>query len=195
MTTLEEVPESKNKKISELVDKFKTLPITPDEALEIMTTLKTAIQNGDEKYVGALCTRLGSDVPGFEPSKTCEDLLGMETNCESTLINYVTPESDDSNPEYYINFLKNKTDICNHAYIYVDSEFEGFLDKDVDYLLGKKITTIDIIRQPEGKTIYKGELGNKIETAINKEKREGWFILIGVIIFIAMGILIRSRMH
>jgi hypothetical protein len=197
MSTTFESLENKQGKIADLVDKFKTLSITPEEALEIMTSLKVAIQSGDETYVGKICSRLNKDKDDFidEPSKNCEDLLSMENTCSSIIINYNTPENDESNPDEYIKILNDSISSCGHAYIYVDSSFEAFLDKDIDYLAGKKIETVDIIVNPEGKNIYSGPLNSKIEPVVNKEKREGWFILIGVMIFIALGILLRNKMR
>jgi hypothetical protein len=114
----------------------------------------------------------------------------MEEVCSNISLEYKSA-SDDLHPSLYITPLTGLLGSCNHAYVYVDSDFDGFLDKDIEYLSKKGITDVEIINTVTGEKIYSGRLDSNPMPEVNKDKREGWFILIGVLIFIGMGILVK----
>jgi hypothetical protein len=166
-----------------------------EEALVILDKLKTAIERGDEKYISEVCSIINGEEGKIDP-QACERLLNMTEVCNTITMEYKTASSDEEpDPSKYIHLLEGEVGSCNHAYIYVDPNFEGFLDKDIAYLSQMGINTVDIIDLQSDETNYSGALDVKMESKVNKDKKEGWLILIGVIIFIGMGILLKRSMR
>lgn len=172
--------------MSLLLDKIKEANITKEEALIIINRLHLAIENKDENYISSICERINpnSDNP-------CSDLFSMSEVCTNVSLEYKSSSEDESNFILLMGLFGN----CTKAYIYVDEDFTGFLDKDIDYLSGKGVKEVEIIITITGEKIYSGNLKEEIDHKINKEKREGWFILLGVLIFIGMGLLLKKYLR
>lgn len=197
MLSTEDSSTFNTEQIARVMDRFETTSITEEEARGIMTELKSAIENGDERSINAVCNRLiGNDEK--EGPQDCATFLGIQNVCTSISMQYNTIDSENNNnPGSYISVMDGKIGNCDHTFMYVDSKFEGFLDQDISFLTGLGINTIDIINLETRESIYSGILVNKvdIDQKANKDKRDGWLILIGVIIFIGMGILIKKQIN
>ncbi len=169
-----------------LLDKIKEANITKEEALVIIDKLKLAIENKDDTYISSICERINpnSDNP-------CVDLFSMSEVCTNVSLEYKTSPQDETN----FTLLTGLFDSCTKAYIYVDEDFTGFLDRDIDYLSSKGVKEVEIIVTITGEKIYSGNLKEEIDHEINKEKREGWFILLCVLIFIGMGLLLKRYLR
>lgn len=192
--------------ITRIVDKLVSLKIDKEQAMEILEGLKDAIENKNSDYINEVCSRLSAS--SVDGENACDRFMSdaiigpqLDEECKYLAFNYTTPEESaifSSDPSTYIvalhNDLLSDGNACSHAYLYVDSAFEGLLDKDVDYLSEMGIRTIDIINVNSQETIYSGPLTTRTETRlVDKEKREGWFILIGVIIFICVGLMLKRK--
>ena len=189
------LPKGSDKTVALILGRINNMTTTKEEALVLLDKIKVALENKDEKSIAEVCSIIeGRD--GKSDSNACERLMGLTETCQTITMEYKTADSNsEQTPEQYITLLEGEVGICNHAYIYVDSDFEGFLDRDVVYLSRMGINTIDIINLSNNETTYTGALDAKIESKFNKDKRDGWLILIGVIIFIGMGILLKRSMR
>ena len=175
--------------MSKILDRIKEANITKDEAMNIIEELKKAIENKDEKYITTVCERIN---PGSK--NPCTDLLFMGEICSNITLEYKSVP-DDFYPDQYIKLLSGTFGNCSKAYIYVEENFVGFLEKDIDYLTEKGVKEVEIIITDTGEKIYSGSLNSGIHHEINKEKREGWFILLGILLFIGMGLLLKKYLR
>lgn len=177
-------------KMSTILDRIKEANITKEEAMVLIEELKTAIENKDDTYITNVCQRInqGSNNP-------CSDLLNMDEVCSNVTLEYKLRDSDENQPEQYITLLSGVFGKCTKAYIYLEEDFAGFLDKDIDYLSSKGIKDVELIITATGEKIYTGKLDGEIHHDINKEKREGWYILLGILLFIGMGLLLKRHLR
>jgi hypothetical protein len=166
--------------------------MSQEDALALLETFKTAVESNDTDAINQVCTRLKYETEGtaFSPLvvDTCQSLF-IDVKCDSIVLNY---QSDDDSPFKVI--VRSENSSCSHAYVYVDSEFEGFDDDDMLYLIEMGIKDVDIINPDTGTTIYKGKLDDKFETIMENDRRHGWLIMIGVILFICTCLAVRKRL-
>lgn len=172
--------------------------ISPEQALRILEQLKTAVLNKDIEIINSICTILKQNT--FNTGlyniveNTC-DTLFKDTACTSTIIKYTFPTEDRPNPKENILVLNDGYGSCKHAIIYVDSDFDYFDDEEINYIKSLNIEQIDIIDEITDNKIYSGFVDENIEIRNDDDTRNGWLILIGVIILIGMGLTISQMMN
>lgn len=168
--------------------------LSQENALSILEELKQAVETKDRKAISTVCSFLKSETNGMQISETvdaaCESVMEYKT-CKSNTIHYTTPESYTVDLSTIFTFLDD-TNSCSHSYIYVDDDFKGFSGREVDYITNLGITHVDIINVISNEKIYSGLVKEDIGKKYTKDEKDGWMILIGVIIFISMGLLMKS---
>jgi len=177
-------------KMSKILEKIKEANITKEEAVTLIEELKNAIEIKDDKYIINVCKRINP-----ESDNPCSDLINMDEVCSNITLEYKLAGSDEQTPEQYITLLSGVYGKCSKAYIYIEEDFTGFLEKDIDYLSNKGILDIELIITTTGEKIYVGKLNGEIHNDVNKEKREGWYILLGILLFIGMGLLLKRHLR
>jgi len=188
--------DNQRSEIDRIFSLYNIQQVSQQEALTILEQLKTAVINNDSEVINEVCTVLKQKTANtsFEPivQSTC-DTLFKDMQCTSAVINFTSPNGN-SSPSDYINLVNNKIGSCKHAFIYVDSDFEGFDDEEVNFISKLGIADVDIINPSNNHTVYSGPLDSNINTKGDEESKSGWMILVGVIIFIAMGLVVGHAM-
>jgi hypothetical protein len=176
-------------------DKLKSLP--ENDALELLEKLKAAVTTKDPNAIDQVCKLLDSRTVGTELNSTVSDACRsmFSEKKSSVIIRYTTPTNFDIPLTQSIIVTTDGSSTFDHAFIYVDDIFEGFHPKEIEYMVSLGINNCDIINPSTGKVIYTGLLNPDVAKPENIEMKEGWMILIGVIIFIGAGLLIKSKMN
>lgn len=171
--------------------------ISQEQALRILEQLKAAVLNKDIEIINSICTLLKQNTINTNLQSIVEEScnkLFSDTQCTSTIINYTNSAEEQQTPQENILIINKGFGSCKHAFIYVESDFFDFDDEEVEYIKSLGIVDIDIIDRDTDKTIYSGPIDNSSE-AKNDETRDGWLILIGVIILIGVGLTVTQIMN
>jgi hypothetical protein len=166
------------------------------EVSSILDQIKLAILNKDTEKIENICTFVKTHTDNTNLKNIVNDAcdkLYQDVICTSTIIKYTIPIEERELPEENILILNKGVGSCKHAIIYVESEFEDFDDNEIEYLKQLGIREIDIIDTSSDEKIYSGPLVDENDQNKNNDFNEGWLIIIGVIVFIGIGILIAKK--
>ncbi len=161
-----------------------------EQALVILEQLKSAVLNQDTEVIENICNFLKEKTQNTELEPIVKDACNNIFNdikCTSTILKYTFPTEERPLPEENISVMSKGIGSCKHAIIYVDDDFDDFSEEEIEYMHKLGIAQIDIINLSTNDKIYSGDLDEEVQ---KDDKRDGWLILIGVIIFIGVGLAI-----
>jgi hypothetical protein len=169
-------------------------------ALNLLEEFKIAVQYKDKTAIDNVCNFLKREtkdsVLNIPVINACDNLFSNK-KCEKTVINYITPLTENYDIKDSFLIIQNSDGgNCGQADIYVDEFFNGFSDEELEYISNLHLTYVKIIQTGTNSELYSGLVNSNIQDILgDNSSNDGWIIIIGIILFISMGLLARKSIR
>lgn len=181
-------------------NKIKT--VSREEALSLLEGFKSAVMAGDKNAIDSVCSLLKEGTSGTDLNSivnhACDSLFDDNESHNYAILKYTAPIGENSIARENITIIREQSEQSRKAFIYVDNdEFDQFDDSEFHYIASFNIDFIHIINPTTGRRIYSGPLDADFTVNTNTEtdKRDGWMILLCVIVLITMGLCVRHSVR